>query len=403
PLPDDVSIGSLIGLSNYRTYPVFSWPWWRGRTLFLGAFALLYFLVSWFGLTFARKEYTVELALAASAWSAGEYLLFIMLGPALATWVRTRGWPRRKEAVGIVLVIAAVTVVGSVATHYTDKRLNDQLMSQKEREEAERVRAERSPAAQAAVLATQAVWAGTVLLLLGGGAAAAGYFRERKRLDASLRRRELATAHAARQEAERRLSVLQAQVEPHFLFNTLASVRSLVASDPERAVALIDRFSGYLRASIPRLRADGAAEPATLGQQLDMAVNYLEVMQVRMGERLHYTVQVPAPLRDAPFPPLMLISLVENAVKHGLEPKPAGGSVHITAAREGEQLRVVVADDGVGFGNGATSGSGIGLANIRTQLAQMYGDAARLELAARPDAGFTATLMLPWPAPGAGE
>ncbi|MDE2049018.1 MAG: hypothetical protein KGJ44_11455, partial [Betaproteobacteria bacterium] len=114
PLPDDVSIGSLIGLSNYRTYPVFSWPWWRGRTLFLGAFALLYFLVSWFGLTFARKEYTVELALAASAWSAGEYLLFIMLGPALATWVRTRGWPRRKEAVGIVLVIAAVTVVGSV-------------------------------------------------------------------------------------------------------------------------------------------------------------------------------------------------------------------------------------------------------------------------------------------------
>jgi signal transduction histidine kinase len=402
PLPDDVSLGTLAGFSRYRPYPVFSRPWLRGRTLFLGAFVLGYFLLTLVSLPVARKEYTFALALEASLWSFGALMWYVAFGPALATWVRSRAWPRRREAAGIVLAIAAATAINLVLDHYISDHITQLLSSPKERAEAEQRKAERTPAQQALVRGTQLVWGTTIILLLGGGVAVAGYFRERQRLDQWLRAQELAAAHAARQDAEMRLSVLQAQVEPHFLFNTLASVRSLVGSDPQRATELIDRLTAYLRASIPRLRNDGSAEPATLGAQLDMAVNYLEVMRVRMGERLRYTLQADADLRALPFPPLMLISLVENAVKHGLEPKPEGGTVTITAARQGEQLRVSVADDGVGFGDGATAGSGIGLANVRLRLQQMYGDAARLELSARPAAGFSASIVLPAQTPPSG-
>jgi LytS/YehU family sensor histidine kinase len=238
------------------------------------------------------------------------------------------------------------------------------------------------------------------LFWLGGGYALLAYFPQQRRLAEAQRRRELAAAQAARREAELRLSVLAAQVEPHFLFNTLAGVRGAVASDPQRAVTLIDRLSDYLRLTIPRLRADGEAEGATLGAQLQIVEAYLALIQARLP-RLSYAVQVPLELTAARFPPLMLISLAENAVKHGIEPKVGPVRIEVAAQRAGELLAVSICDDGVGFagsGSGSGGGSGLGLTNIRERLAQLYGDRAALTLTARDTGGVCATISVPYEA-----
>lgn len=230
-----------------------------------------------------------------------------------------------------------------------------------------------------------------------GGFALPRWWREREGLAAIAQERELARAEAARREAELHLSVLAAQVEPHFLFNTLAGVRSAIATDPGRASEMIDRLTDYLRAAIPRLRSDGAAE-ATLGSQIEIVRAYLGLMRARMP-RLDFAIEVPAALKPMPFPPLMLISLAENAVKHGVEPKVGPARVEVGAHRLADgRLQVTVADDGAGFGNGlggGNAGSGLGLANIRERLAQMYGEQASLELRARPEGGVAASLTLP--------
>jgi LytS/YehU family sensor histidine kinase len=190
-----------------------------------------------------------------------------------------------------------------------------------------------------------------------------------------------------------RLSVLAAQVEPHFLFNTLAGVRSAIATDPARASDMVDRLTAYLRAAIPRLRSDGAAA-ATLASQAEIVRAYLALMQARMP-RLTFQVDVPADLAQLPFPPLMLISLAENAVKHGVEPKMGPAAITLSAARDAQgRLAVTVADDGVGFG-GATAGSGLGLSNLRERLHQLYKGRAELTLKARSDGGVAATLAIP--------
>jgi LytS/YehU family sensor histidine kinase len=231
---------------------------------------------------------------------------------------------------------------------------------------------------------------------LAGGFALPRWQREREGLAALAREQELARAQAARRETELRLSVLAAQVEPHFLFNTLAGVRSAIATDPARASELVDRLVDYLRASIPRLRADGGAE-ATLGAQLEQVRAYLSLMKARMP-RLSFDVTVPGALRDAPFPPLMLISLAENAVKHGVEPKVGPVRIEVHAERLGDgRLKVTVADDGVGFGAAVESaaGGGLGLANIRERLREMHADGAALELRARAGGGVSASITLP--------
>jgi LytS/YehU family sensor histidine kinase len=187
--------------------------------------------------------------------------------------------------------------------------------------------------------------------------------------------------------------VLAAQVEPHFLFNTLAGVRSAIHTDPARAATLIDSLADYLRAAIPRLRADGGAD-ATLAGQVEIVRAYLALMAARMP-RLSFSIDLPDDLRALPCPPLMLVSLVENAVKHGAEPKV--GPVHVALRARLDalgRLQVAVEDDGAGFG-GSTGGTGIGLANIRERLKQMHGDRAALELRARPEGGVGATLTLP--------
>jgi LytS/YehU family sensor histidine kinase len=238
--------------------------------------------------------------------------------------------------------------------------------------------------------------AGRVALIfwLAGGFALLAYFPQQRRLAEAQRRRELAAAQAARREAELKLSVLAAQVEPHFLFNTLAGVRGAVASDPARAVTLIDRLADYLRLTIPRLRADAQAAGATLGGQLEIVEAYLALIHARLP-RLAYSVQVTPELAAARFPPLMLISLAENAVKHGIEPKVGPARIEVTAQREGDALVVAVCDDGVGFA-ATGSGAGLGLANIRERLVQIYGDRAALTLTARDSGGVCATISVPY-------
>ena len=207
-----------------------------------------------------------------------------------------------------------------------------------------------------------------------------------------------------------KLGVLQAQVEPHFLFNTLASIRSLVKQDPARAEATLDALVEHLRACMPRLRgqADAAnqaeSDPAldatlesTLGQQLEICRSYLELMRLRLGERFHYRIAASDDLLDYGFPPLLLITLVENAIKHGIEPKPGATRLELLAERVElagtVKLRVQVIDDGAGLQPG--SGSGVGLANVRAQLATRFGTDAALGLRSRDGGGAIAELVVP--------
>jgi hypothetical protein len=183
-----------------------------------------------------------------------------------------------------------------------------------------------------------------------------------------------------RQMAEAELKLLQAQVEPHFLVNTLSNVQFLIEIDPPRAAHMMGHLIEYLQASIPQLRG----RSTTLGQEAKLVNAYLSIMAMRMGRRLQFAVDVPVALEAVEFAPLMLLSLVENAIKHGIEPAADGGEVRVTARCEGGKLHVAVTDTGRGLGAGAqppsTTGSGLGLTNLRERLAALYGGHARLDL-----------------------
>jgi sensor histidine kinase YesM len=223
-----------------------------------------------------------------------------------------------------------------------------------------------------------------LLLIIGGGFALPAYFSEKKRW----------ADYSRRAETDLKLTVLQAQVEPHFLFNTLASVRSLVTTDPQRAAQTIDALARHLRATLPKFRAQAGFAPSTLAEQFAICASYLELMQLRLGERLAVALDLPEALRDAPFPPLLLISLVENAIKHGVEPKPGAARITLRArALDGERLEVLVEDDGAGLALGM--GEGTGLANIRAQLVTRFGADASFELEGRASGGVTARLVVP--------
>lgn len=233
-----------------------------------------------------------------------------------------------------------------------------------------------------------------VLTLFGTKALVGG----KKRAEAEM---QTATAAAERESMQRQLSeakmqAMQAQVEPHFLFNTLAGVRAAMQSDPARGIVMIDHLIDYLRATIPQLRADRASKFVALGSQLDAVTAYLGVIQARMP-RLDVRVICPEDLRSAAIPPLMLISLAENAVKHGIEPKKGPAAIIVTAAaREADgqrMLKVTVQDDGAGFA--ASAGNGIGLSNIRARLLHLYGNDAALLLQTVEQGGVAASIMLP--------
>ena len=203
------------------------------------------------------------------------------------------------------------------------------------------------------------------------------------------KRREAEYHRMSQQVTEAKLQALQAQVEPHFLYNTLASVQALTEVDPERESEMTGHLIAYLRNALPKMRES----VSTVAQEIDLARAYLNILQMRMGDRLTFEIDVPANLANAPFPPLMLPSLVENAIKHGLEPQREGGNVRISAEARDGKLRLTVADTGRGFTDAL--GAGVGLANIRERLAGLYGDAAKLTLEANTPRGVVATIEVP--------
>ena len=208
--------------------------------------------------------------------------------------------------------------------------------------------------------------------------------------EAATRGAELDRAHFAQQIEEAHLQVLQAQIEPHFLFNTLANVRRLYTTDRSAGESMLGDLIVYLKVALPQIRA----ADSTLGQEAALTESYLGIQRFRMGRRLTFDVSVPEPLRAARVPPMMLLTLAENAIKHGLTPLPEGGHVRVTADVAAGLLRIQVADSGAGFAG--TSGGGTGLANIRARLASQYGSAADLRIELNHPCGIIAVIALPY-------
>jgi len=210
---------------------------------------------------------------------------------------------------------------------------------------------------------------------------------------AEKRRHEKMRAAQSESEKERtvaRLNLLHAQVEPHFLYNTLASAQYLTRSDPQQADQMLGHLIHYLRHSLP-LTDDALS---TVGDELERTRAYLEIMKLRMGPRLALQIDVPDTLRAISLPPMMLQTLVENAIKHGLEPKPGGGTVWITARNDDGAIAITVADDGRGFGT-VTGGTGIGLKNVRERLRLIYGPGASLSVVSNAPEGVASTITVP--------
>jgi hypothetical protein len=187
-----------------------------------------------------------------------------------------------------------------------------------------------------------------------------------------------------------KLSLLHAQVEPHFLYNTLASAQVLTRTDPMRADQMLGYLIAYLRDSLPRTEES----PSTLGEELERTHAYLEILRIRMGERLRVQIEVPEGLKPVPVPPMMLQTLVENAIKHGLEPVPGGGTIWIIARESDGRVAITVADDGRGFSEEG-GGTGIGLKNVRERLRLAYADNASFTIVANFPRGVAATITVP--------
>jgi sensor histidine kinase YesM len=207
-------------------------------------------------------------------------------------------------------------------------------------------------------------------------------------------RERLMRAEAERHQLEKnileaKLQLMQAQVEPHFLFNTLANVQHLVETDPPEASRVLDSLIKYLRAALPQMRET----TTNLGREIDMARAFLEINRVRMGSRLDFAIEVPESLKQHAFPPMMLISLVENAVKHGVDPCCECGTITIRASADEVRLRVSVEDTGEGIR--PMKGGGLGLSNIRERLKALYGPSARLVIEERAPRGVVASIEVP--------
>ena len=216
------------------------------------------------------------------------------------------------------------------------------------------------------------------------------FWREREaRGQAQLERERLRAERIGREATLANLRALQAQIEPHFLFNTLANVASLVDAEPAKAKGMLDSFIRFLRASLAATRA----ESTTLGAEAELIAAYLDALRVRMGARLRYAVDVAPELRGWPLAPMLLQPVVENAIRHGLEPKVEGGEIAVRARREGEHVVIEIRDTGVGFAP-ATRG-GVGLTNLRDRLRGLHGDRATLTIGDNPGGGAVVTIRLP--------
>jgi signal transduction histidine kinase len=415
PLPQELAGAAHGWLSRYRRYPVFSPLWARGRTVVFLCLAAAGMLVVAVPMLFGPQE---DLPFGPLAQLAAQVLLPLLLGPWLGAWVRRQAWPAAREWRGLVAAVLAAVLCTLAFHQWGAEPVKQWLAERAGQVDADGKRKKvgiaigvivaptapdgtkttRLPAEPYTVNRVLNVASSVLVSLwLAGGLALWGWRREQDGLAALARERDLARVQAQRREAELRLSVLAAQVEPHFLFNTLAGVRSAISTDPARASEMIDKLVDYLRAAIPRLRSDGSAQ-ATVGAQFDIVRAYLGLMHARMP-RLAVEVHAPPDLLDAPCPPLMLISLAENAVKHGIEPKVGPACVQVRAERTPDgRLALSVEDDGIGFGAAegtGHAGSGLGLSNVRERLAQVYGERATLTLKSRQQGGVAATITVP--------
>ena len=227
----------------------------------------------------------------------------------------------------------------------------------------------------------------SIAITVLAGVAITYYFYSRNKAIYLERKMSEARGHAA----EARLKLLETQLEPHMMFNTLANLRVLIGTDPARAQEMLDRLIAYLRATLGASR--NSAHP--LQAEFDRLRDYLELMVVRMGPRLRYTLDLPAELAMLPVPTLLLQPLVENSIKHGLEPKVEGGTITVRARREGASLLLDVTDTGVGFDVSAPPGGGFGMAQVRERLAATYGDKGQVAQRVRPGGGSVTDLQIP--------
>ena len=232
------------------------------------------------------------------------------------------------------------------------------------------------------------------LLFLGVmfGAIITYFFSSRELLAesrAQIQEEKIKRLTSEKRATEANLKLLQAQIEPHFLFNTLSNVLSLLDTNPQRGKSMLIDFIQYLRISLTKIRE----ETATLEQEMAMIRAYLKIFKVRMGDRLTYQIDLPEHLGSIPFPPMLIQPLVENAIKHGLEPKIDGGDILIRGIESNDHLRLEVIDTGIGFSG--EHESGVGLRNIRERLSSIYGNDGRLILEANSPRGFRAIIEVP--------
>ena len=215
---------------------------------------------------------------------------------------------------------------------------------------------------------------------------------EQKKVDEIMAREKLKVVSSEKQLMQAQMRMLQAQIEPHFLFNTLANIQTLIPRAPDKASLMLDNFIAYLRQTLTASRA----QEGTVKQEVELLRNYLELLKIRMGDRLQFEFDIDPDLQGASLPPMLLQPIVENAIKHGLEPKVKGGRVGIAARRSGDAMVLTVADNGLGFSDHADgSGAGVGLANLRERLAVLYDGQATLTVAdAAPGTVITITAPL---------
>lgn len=195
---------------------------------------------------------------------------------------------------------------------------------------------------------------------------------------------------AERAAAEANLRALQAQIEPHFLFNTLANVTSLIHTKPDDAKRMLEDFIAYLRATLSSTRQDRT----TLISEFEMMKSFLSILQIRIGNRLQFDIELPDDVHNATMPPMLLQPLIENAIRHGLEPKVEGGSIILKAERSGERLRISVIDTGLGFGTKPSNG--IGLKNVRERIEKLYGNAGGVSIEENQPSGTRVVLTIPF-------
>lgn len=232
----------------------------------------------------------------------------------------------------------------------------------------------------------------TIIIAIAFGSAVSYFFYAKSRLRVSeeeIQQERIKRLSIEKEALETNLRLLQAQIEPHFLFNTLSNVLSLIDTDPTNGKSMLVDLIHYLRTSLSRTFPD----PITLDQEIDMIKAYLNIQKIRMGERLHFKIELSDAVRKYPFPPMLLQPLVENAVKHGLEPKMEGGAIMIKVGEEDEVIRIEISDDGQGFSSFNKTGVGIG--NVRERIRLLYGEKGRLILEENKPNGVRAIIEVP--------